>query len=298
MAPRRECGTLGGMSRIAVLLVAAALPALAAAAPEKVSIPAGAHSSAPAGRDAAKRPAVVMMHGCGGAFGRDGTPNARHRMWGEYLASLGYVALLVDGFTPRGLREICTQKFADRTIRERDRVGDALAALEWLAGRGDVDRERMALLGWSHGGGTVLAAAGRLAGPRPLAAAVVSFYPGCTARARAADKFHAAVPVLLLIGEADDWTPAAPCKALAEAVAARGEPMQIVTYPGAYHDFDHPGLRGKRVRPEVPNGVRPGEGVTTAPDPAAREDAKVRVRDFLQRTLRPRELAADASPGG
>ena len=295
------------MFRILVPLVLAALFATGALAVEQVRIPPGAHSSAPqplegflylpAGTAPVKRGGVVMMHGCGGPFGRDGAPNARHRMWGEYLASQGYVALLVDGFSPRGLKEICTQKFADRTIRERDRVGDALAALEWLGKRSDVDPARLALLGWSHGGGTVLAALDALAGPGPQAAAVVSFYPGCSARAKAADRFHAVVPVLLLIGEADDWTPAAPCKALAEAVAARGEPMQIVIYPGAYHDFDHPGLRGKRVRREVPNGVRPGEGVTTAPDPVAREDAKRRVRDFLQRVLRPRELAAEASPG-
>ena len=291
---------------LAVVLALTAAP-LAAAPPEKVSIPAGEHSSAPRplegylylpeGKARSRRPAVVMMHGCGGPFGRDGAPNARHRMWGDYLASQGYAALLVDGFTPRGLREICTQKLAERPIRERDRVGDAFAALEWLGRRDDVDAARMALLGWSHGGGTVLAALGRLAPRKPLAAAVVSFYPGCTARAKEAGKFRAVVPVLLLIGEADDWTPAAPCKSLAEAVAARGEPMQIVTYPGAYHDFDHPGLRAKRVRREVPNGVKPGEGVTTAPDPVAREDAKVRVRDFLERHLRPRELAAEASPG-
>lgn len=227
------------MIRVAALLFALAAPPLFAAPPEKVSIAAGTHSSAPQpldgylyqpeGTPAARRPGVVMMHGCGGPFGRDGTPNARHRMWGEYLASQGYVALLVDGFSPRGVKELCTQKFSERALRERDRVGDAFAALEWLGKRDDVDASRLALLGWSHGGGTVLAASARISKQAPLAAAVVSFYPGCTNRAKEADKFRPAVPVLLLIGEADDWTPAAPCKALADSVAARGDPMQIVT---------------------------------------------------------------------
>jgi len=64
-------------------------------------------------------------------------------------------------------------------------------------------------------------------------------------------------------------------------VAARGEPTQIVTYPDTFHDFDNPALKGPHVRKDVPNGVHPGAGVTTAPNPAAREDAKRRVSAFL-----------------
>ena len=91
--------------------------------------------------------------------------------------------------------------------------------------------------------------------------------------------------MLLLIGEADDWTPAAPCVQLANAVQARGEPMEIVTYEGTYHDFDNPALRTQRLRKDVPNGTRPGQGVTTAPNAVARDDAMQRVRDFLEKNL-------------
>jgi len=73
--------------------------------------------------------------------------------------------------------------------------------------------------------------------------------------------------------------------ALAASVAARGEPMHIVTYPDTYHDFDSPALTAPRLRADVPNGVRPGAGVTTAPNPAAREDAKLRVKAFLAEHL-------------
>jgi dienelactone hydrolase len=91
---------------------------------------------------------------------------------------------------------------------------------------------------------------------------------------------------LLLIGEADDWTPAAPCQALASVVTARGEPMQIFTYPDTYHDFDNPALTTKRLRTDVPNGVNPGAGVTIAPNPVAREDAKERVTAFFAEHLK------------
>jgi dienelactone hydrolase len=226
-----------------------------------------------------------MLHGCGGAFDRRGAVNARHAMWGAYLASLGYEALLVDSFGARGLREICTTPMRARTLKEADRVGDAYAALAWLQSRPDVVADRVALLGWSHGGGVTLNAIAR---PRPALGfrAAIAFYPGCTARSARAARFHPYVPLLVLIGEADDWTPAASCVALAHAVAARGEPMRIVTYAATYHDFDNPALRVARVRHEVPNGVHPGEGVTTAPNAAAREDAKRRVAGFLQAQLR------------
>jgi dienelactone hydrolase len=282
------------MKRAFAFIAAAFLGAHAAAAdPAKVSIPAGNLSNSPAALEGyvfgtgstLKRPAVVMMHGCGGAFARDGSLNARHRMWGDYLAGLGYVVLMLDSFTSRGLREICTQKLAERSLKESDRVGDAMAALAWITSREDVDPARVALLGWSHGGGTVLATVAGLERDKPGYAAAIAFYPGCTQKARHAASFHAPIPLLVLIGEADDWTPAAPCEALARAVAARGEPMEIVTYAGAYHDFDNPALKRKRVRHEVPNGVHKGEGVTTAPDPAAREDAKRRVGAFLRKNV-------------
>lgn len=262
-----------------------------------VLVPTAAISSAPAALKAflyrpegdGSHPGVVMLHGCGGAYGKDGQLNARHAMWGETLAAQGYVALMLDSFTSRGLQQLCTTRFADRTLKESDRVGDAYAALAYLRQLPEVDPHRIAILGWSHGAGVTLetithrpAAAGLGGGFR----AAIAFYPGCTSRNKKADGFHPYAPLLLLIGEADDWTPAAPCKALAERVGARGEPMQITTYADTYHDFDNPALRAKRVRADVPNGVNRGAGVTTAPNPLAREDAKLRVKTFLDQHLR------------
>lgn len=276
-------------------LLALAQAAQAIAAPEQVSIPGAGLSSAPAPLDALRfrpegagpHPAVVMLHGCGGAYTRSGQLSARHRMWGEFLAAHGYEALMLDSFGARSIRELCTQKFAERSLREADRRGDAYAALAWLRQQDDVAPQRIALLGWSHGGGVVLDLVSHAlpADVTPGFRAGIAFYPGCSARARKADRFHPYAPLLLLIGEADDWTPAKPCLELGQAVAARGEPMQVLGYPGAYHDFDNPALKRLRVRTEVPNGVNPGRGTTVAPDPEAREDAKQQVLRFLEEHL-------------
>lgn len=266
----------------------------AAAEPVRVTVPTAALSASPAPLAAflyqptgdGPHPAIVMMHGCSGAYAKDGRVSARHRMWGEFLASQGYVALMLDSFSSRGIKELCTQKLNARTLKEADRVGDAYAALAFLRTQPGVDAKRIGVLGWSHGGGSVLSTITDHRHPGAGFRAAVAFYPGCTARARKAETFHPYAPLLVLIGESDDWTPAAPCVALTAAVAARGEPMQIVTYPDTFHDFDNPGITRKHVRTEVPNGVHPGDGTTTAPNPAAREDAKQRVVTFFAENLK------------
>ncbi len=274
---------------VRALLIAFLIPA-SSLAQERLEIPAAGLSSSPAPlighlfapRESGPRPAVVMMHGCGGAYARDGRLNARHQMWGEYLASKGYVALMVDSFTTRGVKELCTQKTESRTIKQADRVGDAHAALAYLRSRADVDPAKVSLLGWSNGGSTVLNAIAHAPANGPDFARAIAFYPGCTAFAKSPGDFHPYAPLLVLIGEADDWTPAKPCRELADIVRKRSEPMELVVYPGVYHDFDNPGIT-ERVRTEVPNGVNPGSGVTVAPDAGAREDAKGRVVEFLKR---------------
>jgi dienelactone hydrolase len=267
--------------------------AFAGTTPEQIAVPTANLSSAPTAlrsflfkpQTDGRHPAVVMMHGCGGAYGSSGELGARQRMWGEYLADHGYIALMLDSFTPRGIKELCTTKFAERTLKTSDRVGDAYAALAYLRARSDVDAKHIALLGWSHGAGATLEAMTRKPEVGDGFTVGVAFYPGCSSRNKAADRFHPYAPLLVLIGEADDWTPAEPCRQLTAAVAARGEAMQIVTYPDTYHDFDNPGIKSKHVRAEVPNGVHPGHGVTVGPNSLAREDAKKRVLAFFAETL-------------
>ena len=54
------------------------------------------------------------------------------------------------------------------------------------------------------------------------------------------------------IGEADDWTPAAPCRTLVEAQKA----VRLFTYPGAYHGFDTPNLPVKTRRGVAFSAIR------------------------------------------
>jgi dienelactone hydrolase len=229
------------------------------------------------------RTAVVLLHGCGGPFDGKGRLGQRLIDYAALLNAEGWHALVVDSLTPRGEKELCTQRTGTRRVTQANRRLDALGALQWLAAQPGVDAKRLALLGWSNGGSTALAASNRLQQDVARAAvtprAAVAFYPGC--EAELARRYAAVGSTLLLIGEKDDWTPAAPCVELA---AAPGSGLRTVVYPGAYHGFD--GSAPLRVRKDVPNGVRPGQGVTVGGDPAARDAARAEMLAFLREQLR------------
>ncbi len=228
-------------------------------------------------------PAVVALHGCGGLYGKDGALSPRHADWRERLVKLGFIVLFPDSFGPRGAESQCRTQ--DRVTRpSRERVADALAAKAYLLTRRDVKADAISLLGWSNGGSTVLytiRAGRRLPQGQPDFAKAVAFYPGCRTPAESG-KWSARLPLLLLVGAADDWTPAAPCRDLEADSKTAGAPVTLVTYPGAYHDFDHPNQPVRRHKGLA--YTADGSGIAhSGTDPAARADAILRVPAFLAR---------------
>lgn len=163
--------------------------------------------------------------------------------WGEWLAANGVIGLALDSFGPRGLSNVCGSP-PDRAFLELliGLVEDAFSAATFLAARPDVDRDRIAAMGFSLGGHIARRLGGEDARSyAPLAAphfkALMPFYPGgCGIHGR--DVRRIAVPMLILHGELDDWTPVAPCREAVARARARGEPVDIVVYPAAHHGFD------------------------------------------------------------
>jgi dienelactone hydrolase len=200
------------------------------------------------------------------------------------------VALVVDSFAPRGARGDCRSGPDDPPLTAR--LDDAFGALRYLQGRPDVRPDRIAAMGWSQGGvyalavvnGPSLERARRrgVALPRVGFAAAIGIYPGgCVALI---DE-QVIRPLLVLIGEADDWTPPAECRLMVAAMRARGADASIVVYPGAYHYFDVEG-QPLTVLGEVENDVKmDGYGATVAYQAEAAADAFRRVEAFLSRHL-------------
>jgi dienelactone hydrolase len=180
---------------------------------------------------------VVVLHTCAGLA--DG-PKRGLQPWLELFHQQGYATLLLDSFTPRGVPSVCGD---GRIVSGGERAKDLLEAAYVLAGRSDVKADKIGAIGYSHGGWTAVYAAtahpdlqpwrDKLATRGKLAAAV-GLYPNC----RESIGVAAAAPLLVLIGEKDDWTPAPACVSLGESAKAAGWPVRVKVYPDALHGFD------------------------------------------------------------
>jgi dienelactone hydrolase len=235
-------------------------------------------------------PAVVIMHDCSGlGFSSSGAPGR----WAAELVQRGYVVILPDSFSSRGYSGgVCTVPLSQRRVDvsfER-RARDAYAALAYVRALPYVDGRRVGIMGGSHGGATTLAAMiAPASDAEPLArekragfAAAVALYPRCAVKTSSA--YKPVAPLLILIGEKDDWTPAEACRKLTEAARAAGHPVAIKVYPGAHHSFDssYP-VRyvAARINPYSPSG----RGATTGGDRDAWADSIREVAAFFGRHL-------------
>jgi dienelactone hydrolase len=280
---------------MAVLSGVAAAAPLADVLPERVTFAsADGHTTLvgylfhPEGVRSARRPAVVMMHGRAGAYSSAAngqydasTLSRRHRLWGRTWASQGYLALLVDGFGPRGYPQGFPRFSYDSRPDELNEVTvrplDAYGALAYLRTRGDVVRDRVALQGWSNGGSATLATmsttAAGIASPTPATGfrGALVFYPACGLKGQFNDGILPYAPVRVLQGSADEEVSPRRCAELVARSRARGGDIQFQLYPGATHDFDDPS---------------PSHQDNDA-NAAATTDAIARATDFFAGLLKP-----------
>lgn len=227
--------------------------------------------------------AMALFHACHGVF-------ESNHAWARWLRDRGYVALVVDSWAARGITDGCVTVQPD--LSNAERFDDAMGALRFLQAQSRVDPARVGAMGWSNGGvfamavvnGPSLVRARRRGAvlPEPGYQASVALYPGgCGSLTQE----YVVKPLLLLIGEADDWTLATTCREMVENMRSRGAPAEIVLYTGAYHYFDVEG-QTKTFLAGVKNESRPGgAGATVAFDTAANADAHRRVEQFLARYL-------------
>lgn len=245
-------------------------------------------------------PAVILAHGC------SGTGNAETG-WAPVLREWGYATFILDSLRGRNLSEVCTNPSA---LTGTQRIPDAYGALRVLATHPGIDARRVALMGFSHGAiltlgaSTVWARETFAASGQPAFRAFLPFYPYCNTLYPERERISA--PVRMHSGQLDDWTPAAPCVRLVEALKASGQDATITVYPGAHHSFDNIG-RPLLYLPNVYSGANcvfslasilgpapPASeieqcgrrGATIAWNPEATQEARRNVRAQLAELLR------------
>src|SRR5262249_30699692 len=180
-------------------------------------------------------PAVILLHGCSGVRSKD-------RGWAEAFRQQGYVAVVVDSLSGRGItspadrRKVCL----GLDLWGSTRAADLLASLEYIRALPFVDRTRIAVVGWSHGAWAALdflasTSADAVTGVR----AVVAFYPYCGIASVAHWRgLRVDIPLLMLLAEGDTMVSTGDCLRLAAGEAGRGHAVTTKVYPEVNHVFD------------------------------------------------------------
>lgn len=190
----------------------------------------------PSGSSDAKVPAVVFAHGSEG-------PAARYYdFWAKELNRNGFAVFIVDSFKPRGINTTTGAGMLTHNITGN--ISDNLHALKLLATHPKIDSNRIYAMGWSLGA-TVVQDTAFPAFAKPIMqganakwAGSIALYGGCNITRRVDHLGGNQGPLLLLLAELDDNTPAANCVDYAKRLQTAGNDVRYKTYPGAYHDWD------------------------------------------------------------
>ena len=184
----------------------------------------------------------MFLPGCSG-FGPENSRSRKgYEHHAEQLRKLGFVVVWADYLGRRNLTNC-----AGGGITQDEAGRDAVAAASWLRSQPYVDAKRITAMGWSYGGGAVLAALGHHGANQLIFTRAIVYYPYCDGVGPWSNR----IPVLVLRGAFDAVAPPRLCASALDA--GSGTPnVKIIDYPEALHAFDNPELPPRR---EYPSGI-------------------------------------------
>jgi dienelactone hydrolase len=194
-------------------------------------------------------PTLIMFHGCGGL--RD-----IQQIYAEAVLEAGYGVIIIDSNAARGIGRLGSMSTVCSALRlwGQERAADIHAAINIAANDDRIDASRLALIGWSHGGWTLLEAltySGEAQLPPALIdgeaslsgqiEAAILVYPYCGFPVRSSGaNLDPSIRVHAILAENDLVAPHQACLQTL-GVAARNHPsIQFDVWPDITHAFDDP----------------------------------------------------------
>ena len=120
---------------------------------------------------------------------------------------------------------------------------DSYKAFEILAEHPNINKDKVAITGWSLGGGVALFSAWKplknAINTKLKFAAHLSYYPPCIVEPNILEFTDS--PIHLLLGELDNWVPAEACVDLCSKMKLKGAEIGYTIFKNAHHSFDRQG---------------------------------------------------------
>ena len=175
-------------------------------------------------------PGVLVAHE---APGRD--PRMLH--WAQKLASAGYIALALDLYGAPFSVADAMSRHEEMMQTPGLMLARAIAALNALSSQPNVDRSRLAAIGFCSGG-TVVAELARSGAPILCA---IGFHPGLSRPVGSSDGPITA-KLLMMVGDRDPVVPAADRAAFAAEMDSKDADWQLHVFGGVGHTFTNPAI--------------------------------------------------------
>jgi dienelactone hydrolase len=227
---------------------------------------------------------VVIAHGCAGLT-KNGQRNSQE--WAKWFQGNDFATVIVDSWAGRDVGDACENPgLANALIPIR--VEDAYGVAADVSKKHPINPEQIYLIGGSHGGRVAYEIltpnyAQQMGEKHGVKfAGAIGLYPGCSAHMITEPTKS---PLLLIVGEVDEWTLPKYCYDLARSAKYSSTPgfdIEVKSIQGAGHSFDYY-WEQNTMRRVVGQGGK--VGVAVGGSKAQRVEAENLSWEFISRVM-------------
>ena len=162
---------------------------------------------------------------------------SHHIEYMEMYQSMGIATFELQSFKSRGVSSTVGSQIEVTTAMI---ILDSYRALQFFQNHPNIDGEKVAITGWSLGGGVAL-----YSGWMPIKNAIskeqsfaahLSYYPPCFVTPD--NLSFTKAPIHILAAELDEWVPAQACEELVESIEKEKNNIELTVFKGAHHSYD------------------------------------------------------------
>lgn len=182
-------------------------------------------------------PAIMLLHSSWGL-------SSQESFYAKEFNDIGLAVYAIDSFTPR---RVSRTSLDQSLVSSAAMIQDAYQVLDYLQTDPIINRDKVAVMGFSKGGIVAFYSAfnsvNQAANQRKQSfAAHIAYYPWCGMRLH--DMSTTGAPILIQGGDKDVVTPVKICEQLIdeEITATDKKTITVKHHPTARHAFDHPTL--------------------------------------------------------